>query len=139
MPIAPVPAEVDAFLRAPRPAIVGTVRPDGAPSTTPTWYDWQDGRVILSMSSTGPRVRNLRDDPRVSLTVLGDSWYDHVSLLGRVVEFRDDADLADLDRLSIRYWGKPYTDRDLVCVTAIVQVERWHTFGNPTGATPTTP
>ena len=31
----------------------------------------------------------------------------HVSLLGRIVEIYDDADLADIDRLARRYSGHP--------------------------------
>ncbi|WP_084964856.1 pyridoxamine 5'-phosphate oxidase family protein [Thermoactinospora rubra] len=131
MPKAPVPSEIAAFISAPRPAIVGTVRPDGAPSTTATWYDWDGSCLMLSMVATGPRARNVRNDPRISLTILGDSWYDHVSLLGKVIRLREDRDLADLDRLSMRYWAKPYPKRELECVTAIVQVERWHAWGDP--------
>jgi len=85
-----------------RLAVVGTVQPGGSPATTPTWYGWEDGRVLLSMVASSPRARNVRNDPRVSLTILGESWYDHVSLLGRVVELRDDPELKDLDRLSER-------------------------------------
>ena len=82
--------------------------PDGAPVTTPCWYSWVEGRFTISMASGGPRVRNLRNDPRVSLTVLADDWYVHVSLLGRAVEFRDDPDLVDIDALSRHYVGEPY-------------------------------
>ena len=52
------------------------------------------------------RLDYLRRDPRVSLTALDEaSWYTHVSVQGRVVEFRDDPDLADIDRLSRHYSG----------------------------------
>jgi PPOX class probable F420-dependent enzyme len=115
-------------------AVVGTVRPDGTPVTTPCWYDWAAGRFTLSMGADGPRVRNLEHNPRVALSVLGDDWYDHVSLLGRAVEFRDDADLADIDALSQRYLGEPYDDRSYRGVTVIAEVERWHIWGNPGGS-----
>ena len=39
MPLVPVPAEVDAFLRLPNPAVIATLRPDGSPHSVPTWYD----------------------------------------------------------------------------------------------------
>ena len=131
MPGAPLPPDLARFVAAPRPAVVGSVRPDGTPVTTAVWYGWEDERILLSMRADGPRARNLRNDPRVALTILGESWYDHVSILGRVVELRDDPDLADLDRLSTRYDGEPYPDRDFRCVSAIVEVERWHTWGTP--------
>ena len=132
MPRAPLPPELERFVAAPRPAVVGTVRPDGAPVTTAVWYGWLgEGRVLLSMDAQGPRQRNLRNNTRIALTILGESWYDHVSILGRVVEFRDDSDLADLDALSVRYEGQPYEDRSITPVSAIVEIERWHTWGDP--------
>lgn len=139
MPKAPLPLELEQFASVPRPAVIGTVRPDGAPSTTPTWFAWEDGRILVNMVASGPRARNLRNDPRVSLTILGDSWYDHLSLLGRVAEFRDDPTLADLDGLSWRYTGQPYPKRHLTCVTALVELERWHSWGDAAAAHPTRP
>lgn len=133
MPKAPLPPELRSFVAKPQPAVVATVRPDGSPATTATWFDWEAERLLLSMTADSPRARNVRLDPRISLTILGDSWYDQVTLLGRVVEFRDDEGLSDLNRLSMRYWGKPYPKSQLRCVTGLVEVERWHSWGDPAG------
>ena len=131
MPRAPLPEELSRFLAAAHPSVVSSVRSDGAPITAATWYAWEDGRVVLSMDADGLRARNLRRNPAVALTVLADDWYAQLSLVGRVVELRPDPGLADLDRLSIRYTGEPYRERDLNPVTAIVEVDRWSTFGSP--------
>src|SRR5947208_14272417 len=101
MPRAPVPPEVDEFLRLPNPAVIATLRPDGSPHSVPTWYDWDDGRVLLNMEDTRRRLGYMARDPRVALTVLGsgeDGWYRHVSLLGRIVSIEDDPALEDIDR-----------------------------------------
>ncbi len=75
MPEPPVPPEVDAFLRKPNPAVIATLRPDGSPHTVATWYDWEDGRVLVNMDESRLRLRFMRRDPRVSLTVLDEaSW-----------------------------------------------------------------
>lgn len=121
MPRGPLPSALDRFLREARPAVVATLRPDGTPTTAPVWYDWADGKLLLSMDAEGPRASNLRSDPRVALTVLGSSWYDHVSVRGRVVELRDDPEFADLDRLSYRYSDAPYPDRGFLALTALVE------------------
>ncbi len=129
MPRVPVPAEVDDFLRLPNPAVVATIRPDGSPHTVPTWYDWEDGRVLLNMEDTRLRLRYLRRDPRAALTVLGsgeDGWYTHVSLLGRVTSITDDQSLEDIDRLAQRYTGRPFRKRDMPRVSAWLEPERWH-------------
>jgi PPOX class probable F420-dependent enzyme len=127
VPPTPVPPEVDEFLRRPNPAVVATVRPDGSPHTVPTWYDWDGERVLLNMDESRLRLKFIRHDPRVSLTVLGeDSWYGHVSLLGHIVELRHDDDLADIDSLARRYTGHPFRTRDSRRVSARMQPERWH-------------
>ena len=132
MPAAPLPPELQRFVAAPRRAVVGTVREDGTPVTTACWYDVDDrGRLVLSMTHDSHRLRHLRADPRVALTILGEDWYHHVSVLGRADVFRSDDDLADIDALSQRYEGVPYEDREYRGVTVAVEVERWHTWGDP--------
>ena len=132
MPAVPVPPEVDAFLAGPNPAVVATVSPGGTPHTAATWYDWEDGRVLLNMDESRLRLRYLRENPAVALTVLGaDDWYAHVTLLGRVVSIEDDADLADIDRLSVRYSGKPFRSRDARRVSAWMEPRRWTAWPLP--------
>jgi PPOX class probable F420-dependent enzyme len=127
VPIAPVPDELVEFLRAPHAAVIATVRSDGAPYSAATWYDWDDGRVLVNMDSERLRLSHMRSDPRVSVTVMDLSdWYHAVTILGRVAELRDDEALADIDRLSHRYRGAPYWNRDRKRVTALIEPERWH-------------
>jgi hypothetical protein len=100
--------------------------------TTACWYGLQgDGRVLLTMDRDSHRLRHLRNDPRVALTVLGDDWYNQLSLLGRVVEVRDDSDLADIDDLSRHYLGEPYEDRSYNGVSVLFEIDRWHIWGDP--------
>ena len=127
----PVPPEVEELLRRPNPAVVATLRPDGSPHTVATWYDWEEGLVLLNMDESRLRLRFLRRDPRAALTVLDtESWYAHVSLYGRVVRIEDDPDLADIDRLALRYTGRPFRTRDRKRVSAWLRPERWHAWGD---------
>jgi PPOX class probable F420-dependent enzyme len=127
LPRAPLPAHVIDFLQEPHAGVIATVRSDGAPYSAATWYDWDDGRILVNMDFERLRLAHMRRDPRVSVTVLDISdWYHAVTVLGRVVELRDDIDLADIDRLSLRYRGTPYWNRDRKRVTALIEPERWH-------------
>jgi PPOX class probable F420-dependent enzyme len=127
MPRVPVPHEVSEFLRRPNPAVVATLRRDGSPHTVPTWYDWDDGRVLFNMDETRLRLAYLRRDPRAALTVLEDgNWYKHVSVIGRVVSIVDDPDLRDIDRLAKRYTGQPFGNRDAKRVSAWLAPDSWH-------------
>jgi PPOX class probable F420-dependent enzyme len=122
----PVPPDVDAFLARPNPAVVATVSPSGAPHTAATWYDWEAGRVLLDMDASRLRLRYLRQNPAVALTVLAaEDWYRQITLLGRVVSIEDDPELAGIDRLSIRYTNRPFRDRAAHRVSAWMQPERW--------------
>jgi PPOX class probable F420-dependent enzyme len=129
MPKPPLPAELDELLRKPNPAVIGTLKPDGAPHTVATWYLWEDGRVLVNMDEGRARLEYVRRDPRVSLTVLeADDWYHHVSLRGRVTALEDDTDLSGIDRLARHYTGRPYAQRDRGRVNAWIEVETWHAW-----------
>ncbi|MGW3097104.1 PPOX class F420-dependent oxidoreductase [Streptomyces sp. NPDC001102] len=126
----PLPPEAQELLRRANPCVMATLRSDGTPVSTPTWYLWEDGRPLISLDEGRVRLQHLRRDPRVTLTVLdGDDWYTHVTLIGRVVEMNEDEGLADIDRISTHYTGKPYPDRVRPRVSAWIEVERWHGWG----------
>ena len=127
MPRAPLPENLVEFLKQPHAAVIATVRSDGAPYSAATWYDWEGGKVLVNMDFERLRLSHMRRDPRVAITVLDiTDWYRAVTVLGRVVELHDDDGLADIDRLSMRYRGEPYWNRDRKRVTALIEPEFWH-------------
>lgn len=130
MPELPFPDDVRALLEKPNPAVVATLRSDGAPVSVATWYLLDGDRILLNMDHTRVRLQHLRRDPRVALTVLDEaSWYTHVSLVGRIEEMYDDEDLTDIDRLSTHYGGSPYPNRESPRVSAWMTIDRWHGWG----------
>jgi PPOX class probable F420-dependent enzyme len=129
MPAPPLPDNVRQLLAKPNPAVIATVR-DGHPITVPTWYLLDGERIFVNMDAGRKRLEHLRDDPRVSLSALDEnSWYTHVSVVGRVVEMSDDEGLEGIDRLSQHYTGRPYPARDSPRVNAWIEVDRWHGWG----------
>jgi PPOX class probable F420-dependent enzyme len=127
VPLAPLPENLVEFLKQPHAAVIATVRSDGAPYSAATWYDWEGGKVLVNMDFERLRLSHMRRDPRVAITVLDImDWYRAVTVLGRVVELHDDEGLADIDRLSMRYRGEPYWNRDRKRVTALIEPELWH-------------
>lgn len=122
------------FLTAPNPAVISTVRPDGHPVSVATWYLLDGDRILVNMDAGRKRLAYLREDPKVSLTVLdGDDWYSHVSVQGSVVEWRDDDELADIDRLARQYGRDRYPNRKRPRVSAWIEVDRAHTWGERFG------
>ena len=130
MPELPFPDDVRALLAKPNPAVVSTLRADGAPVSVAPWYLLAGDRVLVHMDHSRVRLSHLRRDPRLSLTVLDEAgWYTHVSLTGGIVEMYDDEGLVDIDRLSTHYRGRPYPVRDSPRVSAWMGVDRWHGWG----------
>ncbi|MFE9644781.1 PPOX class F420-dependent oxidoreductase [Streptomyces sp. NPDC006365] len=128
----PLPETAVAMLKKPNQAVIATVRSDGQPVSTATWYLWEDdGRVLVNMDEGRKRLDHMRNEPRITLTVLDEAnWYTHITLIGRVVELRDDEGLGDIDRLSRHYGGRPYPQRDRGRVSAWIEIDRWHGWGD---------
>ncbi len=130
MPKPPLPDQVSDMLTKPNEAVIATVRPDGQPVSVATWYLWEHGQILVNMDESRKRLDYLREDPRVSLTVLdSDGWHSHVSLQGRVVKLADDTGLADIDRMATHYSGRRYPNRERKRVNAWIEVEHWHAWG----------
>ena len=74
-----------------------TVSPAGQPQTSPVWFLWIDGEILLYSRADTPRLANLRANPRVAATFDGDgSGGDVVSLEGEARVAREQATLADV-------------------------------------------
>lgn len=130
MPKPPLPDPVRELLAKPNPAVITTVRPDGQPVSVATWYLLDGDRIMVNMDEGRKRLEYIAHEPRVTLTALDEAgWHTHVSLQGRVVETCADPDLADIDRLSTHYTGKPYRNRERKRVTAWIEVDTWHGWG----------
>ncbi|RLP92653.1 MULTISPECIES: PPOX class F420-dependent oxidoreductase [unclassified Micromonospora] len=126
----PLPEPAIAMLQKPNPAVMTTLQATGQPVSAATWYLWEDGRILVNMDASRRRLDHIRNDPRVSLTVLDEAgWYTHVSIIGHVAELRDDEDLADIDRLSEHYTGNAYPRRERARVSALIEIDRWHGWG----------
>lgn len=57
-------------LRSERAGWLTTVAPDGTPQSSPVWFIWNDDDLYL-YSRRSPRVRNIRQNPRVSFNLDG--------------------------------------------------------------------
>ncbi|WP_433051989.1 PPOX class F420-dependent oxidoreductase [Dactylosporangium sp. CS-033363] len=124
-----LPERLQGLLAQPNPAVIATVRQDGQPVSVATWYVFEEGRILVNMDAGRKRLAYLREEPRVSLTVLDkENWYTHISLTGTVAELREDPDLADIDRIAKHYTGEQYANRERPRVTAVVEITSWHVW-----------
>jgi nitroimidazol reductase NimA-like FMN-containing flavoprotein (pyridoxamine 5'-phosphate oxidase superfamily) len=50
-------------------AHLATVGPDGAPQSTPVWFDWDGERLILNTNKWRKKYRNIVRNPRVAVSI----------------------------------------------------------------------
>ena len=63
------PGDVDAFVAAPRIAVLSYLRAEGRPGQSPIWYRVDGARFVMTTVTGSPKERALRRDPRICLTV----------------------------------------------------------------------
>ena len=70
---------------------------EGQPQTSPVWFLWADGEILLFSRADTPRPANISTNPRVAATFDGDGdGGDVVSIEGEARIARDRAILADV-------------------------------------------
>ncbi len=95
------------LLEAPNFCHVATVRKDGTPYVVPTWVDVDGDRVVLNTADGRLWPKNLRRDPRVTLTVSPtDNPYEYLTIRGRVAEETKDGAEEHIDKMAQKYLGQ---------------------------------
>src|SRR5262245_50967009 len=65
-----IPPHVRAAIEAGPIATITTVAPDGGPQVTMAWIGLEDEEIVIGTMFDQPKLRNLRRDPRVSVSFL---------------------------------------------------------------------
>jgi PPOX class probable F420-dependent enzyme len=74
-----------------------TVTPAGQPQTSPVWFLWIAGEILVYSRADTPRFANIRANPRVAATFDGDGeGGDVVSIEGDARVVRERATLVDV-------------------------------------------
>ena len=100
------------LIDAPNVAHLTTLMDDGFPKAEPVWVGRDGDRIIVCTDHRSIKGQNIDRDPRVALSITDfDNPYEQLLIRGRVVEARDDSDLAIMDGLSQKYIGAPFPRR----------------------------
>jgi PPOX class probable F420-dependent enzyme len=99
--------------------VVATVAQDGRPQTSVVWVDTDGQNVVFNTTNKRAKGRNLRGDPRLSISVWdSDDPYKYFEVEG-TAELDEKGAAEHIDELSHRYEGRPFrtpTDRVIVRV-----------------------
>jgi PPOX class probable F420-dependent enzyme len=99
-----------------------TIGPDGAPQVNPVWVDFDGEHLIVSQTTTRQKIRNVKRDPRVSLSILDpENPYRYLEVRGEVTDISIDEDNAFINKMAKKYmgadeygWDQPGTQRLVV-------------------------
>ncbi len=103
--------EVRRFLESMRvPCVLSTLRPDGHPITSSTWYGFSpEGDVIIATPAARNKARNVQRDARISFLVdTREAPYRGVAIEG-TGEILEDPQGAMLAAIVVRYLGPEAT------------------------------
>ncbi len=82
------------YLRRNHRGVLATIKTDGRPQLSNVAYLLDDdGAVKISVTRDRAKTRNVRRDPRVAMTALGDNWYEYVVVEGTARLIEDDLPL----------------------------------------------
>jgi PPOX class probable F420-dependent enzyme len=133
-----LPAEVRQFLEEGRLfAVVATINADGMPQQTIVWYALRGDELMMNTARGRVKDRNLRRDPRLSITVTREDGYRWVAIRG-VARLVDDhaTSQADIYALAVLYDGQEEAERAMrqqfsreQRVSIYVPIERFTTYG----------
>jgi PPOX class probable F420-dependent enzyme len=109
---AKIPEQLRDVFEEPALGHVSYLNDRGQIVTFPMWVDF-DGTHLLTSSPVGSKKgQALRKRPQIGVEIVSakNPWH-WLSVSGRVVDIRPDADLAFIDRMSHKYMGKAYERR----------------------------
>lgn len=102
-----LPAGVRALIDGPNFATVATLDPDGGPQTSIVWVGLDGDDLVFSATEDRRKVRNMRRDPRVSISISdAANPYRHSQLRGAVTI------TADPDKLLPKLLSRKYLGED---------------------------
>ncbi|WP_148100417.1 PPOX class F420-dependent oxidoreductase, partial [Streptomyces sp. NL15-2K] len=91
---------------------VATLQPDGSPHQSVVWVGRQGDNLLFVTGVDKVKVRNLRRDPRLSVTVNPpDDPYGYAVISG-TARFESVGARERMDELAVKYTGKTYAEHN---------------------------
>ena len=109
-------------------AHIATIGPDGGPHSSPVWFDWENNELKVSLYDSSQKMRNVKRDPRVSVSIVDPAdAYRYVEIRGVVMSFERDTGLEFITRMAGKYLGLdhyPWHEEGQVEVTVTIKPTR---------------
>jgi PPOX class probable F420-dependent enzyme len=128
---------VQKILDGANPAVLATINPDGSPQTSVVWVGRDGDDVLISTAAGRRKDKNLRRDPRASLSVIDkDDPLQYVEIRGTAT-VTEDVGRRLAVALAEQYEGpgagQEYLDLPPEIVRVVVRITPQRVLGNATG------
>ncbi|WP_254533174.1 PPOX class F420-dependent oxidoreductase [Natrinema gelatinilyticum] len=99
-----IPDDFTDLFERPSHTVLVTVDPDGTPHPTVVWVDYDGEHLLVNTADGRRKVRNMRNDPTVALTVIDpENPYRYLTVRGKVIEITEDGAEEHINELGKRY------------------------------------
>jgi PPOX class probable F420-dependent enzyme len=125
------------LLDAPNLAVLATINPDGSPQTSVVWVGTEGDDLVISSAQGRRKDRNIRRDPRVSLSVYDAEDPDTYAEIRGDATVTEDVGRALAVRLAEKYQGPGAGEEFLSLppeiVRIVIRIVPAHIAGNASG------
>jgi PPOX class probable F420-dependent enzyme len=128
-----LPQELIALLHEPSLCYLSTIMPDGSPQLTQTWIDTDGEHIVINSVRGHKKISNIERDPRVTIAVSDPKKpIRYFEIRGRVVSITTEGGAEHIEKLSLRYLGRPYPwfgGRDQTRLILTIEANKIHATG----------
>jgi len=92
---------------------LATVMSDGTPQLSPVWFSVDGEHVLINTNEGRSKDRNMKARPHVAMVIQDPADQDrYLGMRGEVVGYTREGADEHINRLSLKYYGKPWTYRE---------------------------
>lgn len=92
---------------------LATTMPDGSPQVSPVWFSIDGDYVLINTNEGRTKDKNMKVRPRVAMVIQDPNDPDrYLGMRGEVVEFTREGADEHINRLSLKYYNKPWKYRE---------------------------
>ena len=92
---------------------LATTMADGSPQLSPVWFSVDGDTILINTNEGRTKDKNMKARPRVAMVIQDPTDQDrYLGMRGEIVEYTREGADEHIDRLSLKYYAKPWTYRE---------------------------
>ena len=92
---------------------LATIMSDGTPQVTPVWFSAEDEFILINTNEGRTKDKNMKARPKVAMVIQDPNDQDrYLGMRGEVVGITREGADEHINRLSLKYYGKPWKYRE---------------------------